>query len=191
MDRFFKFASSKVICLMLILSAASFCFAETRQAMDKDGTDKGSLIIKNKKISVDFDAVPLRDILGGIKNQLNIWIKGNESILDEKTSVRFTDLSFEDGIKRILYSTNYVFVYHADGNLSGVMLFDKSSSERSYDAPLVHNLVPEIIVTDKPDIAPISPVDLHAGISTLKSVKEGSTGTSGRSLHMENFMKVE
>lgn len=131
MGRFFKFVFPGLIVLILMLTAVSSGSAETDNTLDKHKAPKGSLIITNNKISADFEDVSLGEILIGIKDRNNIWFKGDESLLNEKISVRFTDLSLEHGMKRILRSANYALVYHDNGNLAGLILFNKSSQEKT------------------------------------------------------------
>jgi len=113
------------IALILILSIVLFGFNETPAGKIEKGFHDG-VLIKHSRISADLKDIPLMELFIRIQEQCNVWFKCNESLLDEKVSVRFKDLALEDGIKRILSSMNHVFIYDENGKLAGVMILGKS-----------------------------------------------------------------
>ena len=112
-----------VFVLGIVLSG----FNETPARPVEKGSHDG-VLIRQSRISADLKDIPLMELLLMIQEQCSIWFKCNESLLDEKVSVRFKDLSLEDGMKRILASMNHVFVFDANGRLAGVMILSKSKT---------------------------------------------------------------
>jgi hypothetical protein len=130
-----------IYCLIFMLMIVSLCLADEIIPPEEISSQKGNMIIKNGMFSVEYDNIPLGEILNQIKDQNNIWFESDEVLLDEKISVRFEDLSLEEGMKRILNSINFVLVYHNNGTLAGVMLFNKSNTQRK----TIENTLPSII----------------------------------------------
>jgi len=88
------------------------------------------LLIQDGTISANLEGVPLGEILQQIKDQSSIWYRVNESLLEQKISVRFEDLPVEDGVKRILAPFNYSLMFDANGGLSGMILLGRSHTDR-------------------------------------------------------------
>lgn len=116
-----------IICYSILMTVSP-CLADGVNPPNERISEKGGMIIKDGRLSVEYTKVRLGDILDQLKDRDNIWFKGNESLLDEKITVQFADLSLEEGVKRILGFVNYALVYHDDGRLAGVMLFNKSNT---------------------------------------------------------------
>jgi hypothetical protein len=112
-----------------MLITVSPCLADEFIHSGERKSQKESMTIEDGRLTVEYYKVPLGEILDQLKNRNNIWFKGGESLLDENITVRFADFSLEDGIKRILGFINYALVYHSDGKLAGVMLFNKSDKQ--------------------------------------------------------------
>ncbi|MBW2358728.1 MAG: hypothetical protein JRF21_08565 [Deltaproteobacteria bacterium] len=98
------------IALILILSIVLFGFNETPAGKIEKGFHDG-VLIKHSRISADLKDIPLMELFIRIQEQCNVWFKCNESLLDEKVSVR---------------SMNHVFIYDENGKLAGVMILGKS-----------------------------------------------------------------
>lgn len=128
------------IIYYIILMTVSPSFANEVIHSGEKKSQKESMIIKDDRLTVEYYQVPLGEILNQLKNRNNIWFKGAESLLDEKITIQFTDLSLEDGIKRILGFINYALVYHADGKLAGIKLFNKLDKQEKVITKAIPNL---------------------------------------------------
>jgi len=138
LNKFIRSGFPIIYCI--ILMTVSPCLADEGTPPNERSSQKGSMIIKDGRLSVEYDKVRLGDILDQLKDRNNIWFKGNESLLDEKITIRFADLSLEEGVKRILGFVNYALVYHNDGKLAGVMLFNKSNTQEKAIAKAIPGL---------------------------------------------------
>ncbi|MBW2034668.1 MAG: hypothetical protein JRI94_13985 [Deltaproteobacteria bacterium] len=155
------------VAIVLILTIVFFGFNETPARPVEKGSHDG-VLIKHSRISADLKDIPLMELLIRIQEQCNVWFKCNESLLDEKVSVRFKDLSLEDGMKRILSSMNHVFVFDANGRLAGVMILGKSKT--GMDMAKNRHLSPR-----KP------PSAMALGRDTAKDYSESTSYSSERS----------
>ena len=117
MDNILKYLG--IVGLIFTLNIASYGFAEISSHDEK-------LLIKNNIVSAKLENIPLGKILRQIEEQSNVWFKGDESLLNEKVSVQFKDLSLEDGLKRILISFNYSLIFDTKRNLAGLIILGKS-----------------------------------------------------------------
>lgn len=84
-----------------------------------------SIKFEGQIMSVKLQGVSLRMILEKLKKEKGIWVKGNESLLDENISVKFEDLSINEGIKRIFANINHAQILDYDNRLVGVVLVGK------------------------------------------------------------------
>lgn len=117
MDKILRYLG--IVGLIVTLSIASSGFAEISSHDEK-------LLIKNNIVSARLENIPLGKILQQIEEQSNVWFKGDESLLNEKVSVQFKDLSLEGGLKRILISFNYSLIFDTKRNLAGLIILGKS-----------------------------------------------------------------
>jgi hypothetical protein len=106
------------LCLMYLSSA----FSDTR---------KMHLNFVGHTLSANLDEVSLGVLLENLKREKGIWFRGDESLLEEKVSVRFRDLSLQNGLRRILSGINHVLVFDRDEGLVGVFILSKKHSHRS------------------------------------------------------------
>jgi len=84
-----------------------------------------ALIFKGETLSANLKEVPLKAVFEKISREKGVWIKGNDSVLEEKVSIEFRELSLSDGLKRILASMNYSLVFNLERKLVGVIIVDK------------------------------------------------------------------
>ena len=89
------------------------------------------LTLAGDTISADLKGVRLGDILDKLKKERGLWWKGGESVLEEKVTVRFADLSLEEGVKRILGSMDHCLIFEPDRGLVGVFLTGKGKAGRT------------------------------------------------------------
>ncbi len=86
------------------------------------------LVVRDQTLSADLEGVPLRAVLQKLKNEEGIWYQGSGSLLDEPVSVRFKNLPFNEGFRRILSSVNHALVFDGYNKVVGLYLFDKAGT---------------------------------------------------------------
>jgi hypothetical protein len=95
------------------------------------------LDFSNQTLSATIKSAPLRAVIAEIKEEkgvwFKLWLKGENSVLDEKVSVRFKDLPVNEGLERILSPLNHCLVFDQHGKLLGVVLFGKPEKRRVWD----------------------------------------------------------
>jgi hypothetical protein len=65
----------------------------------------------------------LKAVAEEIESKTGIWFKWGGALPDEKVSVDFEGLPFEDGLERILSKLNYSLVFDDEDEIVGVFLF--------------------------------------------------------------------
>jgi len=83
------------------------------------------------KMSVDIDEIYLKDVFKTINAQKGFWVKGDSSVLDSKISIRFDNLSYQDGLKRILGRINHILLFDGNKEPSGVIIVGGGGSRKS------------------------------------------------------------
>ena len=113
---------------------------------------KGEVDVKfeGQILSAELQGVSLKVILEKLNREKGIWFKGDESLLEEKVSVRFKDLPLQEGLRRILSCINHILVFDQDKRLVGLFILGKKSP----DMPLARDAA---IVTEK--ALPSQPVE--------------------------------
>lgn len=91
-----------------------------------------SIRFDGSKMSVDIDQLYLKDVFQTICAHKGFWVKGGSSVLESKISIRFQDLSFQDGLKRILGHNNHILLYDSKKELSGVIIVGDDRSQKSF-----------------------------------------------------------
>jgi hypothetical protein len=101
------------------------------------GREEVGLRFKGQIMSAELQGVSLRLILEKLRREKGIWSKGDESLLEEKVSVRLVDLPLEEGLRRILSDFNHVLVFDQEKGLVGLVVFGKKELRRtvSQDEP--------------------------------------------------------
>jgi len=79
-------------------------------------------------LSAHVEASPLKAVTREIESETGVWFKAGEALLQERVSVVFDGLPFEEGLERILSKMSYSLVFDDDDEIVGVFLF------RSIDA---------------------------------------------------------
>ena len=94
------------------------------------------LDFSNQTLSATIRSAPLRTVIDEIKEEkgawFKLWLKGEDSVLDEKVSVRFQNLPVKVGLERIFSPLNHCLVFDQDGELSGVVLLGKPETRRDW-----------------------------------------------------------
>ena len=80
------------------------------------------LNIDGETFSLSSEKVPLKSILTKIKDETGIWYKVAQSSTKETISIRFRDLSIQEGIERILRNFNYSLHFDQNGKLLGTTI---------------------------------------------------------------------
>jgi type II secretory pathway component GspD/PulD (secretin) len=93
-------------------------------------SNHAKISVKNAMISVDLENALLGEVLKEIKAQSKIKFTVDESLLQEKLSVKFEDLPLQEGLERILASMSYGLVFDQDGTLAEVKLIGKRKTSR-------------------------------------------------------------
>jgi hypothetical protein len=110
---------------ILFLLGYNFVYAEP---------GKIELDFNHQTLSATIKNAPLRNVIAEIKKEKGVWFKlwlrGKESILDEKYSVQFKELPVKDGIERIFSPLNYSLVFDQNDDLLGVVLLGKPDKRR-------------------------------------------------------------
>ena len=81
------------------------------------------LAFKGETLSAQVEESPLKAVTEKIENETGVWFKAREPLLQERVSVVFDGLPFEDGLERILSKMNYSLVFDEDDEIVGVFLF--------------------------------------------------------------------
>jgi hypothetical protein len=107
------------LAFVLVLSAFSPVCAEEADVVYKTET---------RTLSVNIKDIPLKNILEKLKKETGIWVKGSESLFQGNVSAQFDNLPLQDGLKRILSSMNYSFMFGPNDKLEGVVIIGKGKS---------------------------------------------------------------
>ena len=101
--------------LLVILSALMMFSVAPVQAADL-------VAVKDGLLSVDLKDNSLLDVARDIEKQCGVWFRGDETLFQEKISLTFSDLTLEEGLKRILANLNYRLIFDAAKKVAGVMV---------------------------------------------------------------------
>jgi hypothetical protein len=118
------------------------------------GAENITIRFDERKMSVDIDGAILNDIFETIAAQREFSVKGDKSILNSEVSISFTDLSFEDGLKKILGKINYILVFDKNKEPSGVIIVDGGGAQMSAGKATPEKEKTEVASTDEKDIKP-------------------------------------
>jgi hypothetical protein len=184
--------------LIIILSICTFCLCSFSPVLAREGAI--DLKLDGDTLSADLKGAILGDIFEELNKEKGIWWKGDQSVLEEKVTVQFTDLSLEDGMKRILGFLDHCLFFDNDGRLVGVFLGkggtvrEMNKGSRNIIAKVVSSPVKEKNMT--PDnvfdkVKSVSPVDrpIQSTVKVLKvpestahtqSPGDSPTGTVGQ-----------
>ena len=105
----------RVGLLSSILLLMSGCFMSL-------GAAENSIQFTDKGMTATLKQSALQDVFENISGQREIWFRGQKSVMDRQVTVRFVDLTFDEGLKRILRGINYMIVAAENNEVEGVIL---------------------------------------------------------------------
>ena len=110
---------------------------------DFAGAGNVPLNFQESTFTAYLEEVPLENVIEKVRKETGIWIRAPNSLLDERISVQFENLSIQQGLKRILRGMNYSFLFDQDSNLFGAFVFSKAhrTGEEIYSAELNEQMV--------------------------------------------------
>jgi hypothetical protein len=94
------------------------------------GAENISLGFQGASFTASLDEAHLKEVIEKVQNETGIWFRVPESLLDERVSVQFENLSVHEGLKRILHTMNHCFLFDQDNNLIGAFVFGKANGIR-------------------------------------------------------------
>ena len=106
-----------LMALSFLLGLTSHCLAVKTEI---------DLKLQNGLFSANLDRVPLKEIIKRLEAKKGIRFEGSDSLFEEKITVRFTNLSLENGLKKILSSMNYSLIFNRENQLLGVVIVAKT-----------------------------------------------------------------
>ena len=89
------------------------------------------LRLRGQVLSASFEEVALKSIFERLEKERGIWFQGEQSLLEERVSVQFENLSLEHGMRRILARMNHCLVFEEGGKLIGIIILGKSDKDRA------------------------------------------------------------
>jgi hypothetical protein len=81
-----------------------------------------SINVKGKVFSAHVEDFSLQAVAEEIESKTGIWFKSGGALPEERISVDFEGLPFEDGLERILSKMNYSLVFDDEDEIVGVFL---------------------------------------------------------------------
>jgi hypothetical protein len=107
------------------------------------GAENISLKFQESTCTAFLEEEPLKNVIEKFRRETGIWVRAPESVLDERVSVQFENLSIQEGLKRILRTMNYSFLFDQDNNLIGAFVFAKANriGKAIYSAELNEQMV--------------------------------------------------
>ena len=87
--------------------------------------ESNTLVFQGKTFTAILEDDSLKNVLEKFQKETGIWFKAPESELNERVSVQFANLSIQEGLKRILRTMNYSFLFDQSNNLMGAFIFGK------------------------------------------------------------------
>ncbi len=78
--------------------------------------------VRDGLLSVNLKDTSLLEVARDIEKQSGVWFRGDETLFQEKISVSFNDLPFEEGLKRILTNLNYSLMFDTKNKVAGVVV---------------------------------------------------------------------
>lgn len=109
-----------------LCASVIFCFVLVSFSC-QEASCADAVSVKNGLLSVNLKETSLLDVARDIEKQSGVWFRGDETLFQEKISVTFTDLPFEEGLKRILANLNYSLMFGAKNEIAGVMVMGEGT----------------------------------------------------------------
>lgn len=107
-----------LITLVLMLSCQTFSAARAEIKI---------LVLHGATFTANLAEEPLKNVIETLQKETGIWIRVPDSVLHERVSVQFENLSIREGLKRILSRMNYSLLLDRNNNLIGAFVFGKTN----------------------------------------------------------------
>lgn len=120
---------SKLLLALLVVFLPLFLSPAVRAQEGRIHLD-----FEDQTVSANIREAPLKAVIEKIKSEEGVWFlnwfKGNESLFDEKISLRFRNLPVRDAMERIFSGINVALVFDSQNSIEGVFLFGKPGKRR-------------------------------------------------------------
>ncbi len=105
--------------------------------------ESSTLVFQGATFTAILDEESLKNVFEKVQKETGIWFRVAESELDERVSVQFENLSIREGLRRILRTMNYSFLFDQDNNLTGAFVIGKANriGKATYPADLNEQMV--------------------------------------------------
>jgi hypothetical protein len=110
------------------VSALLFCVFSPALCTSPASAREAAIRFDGRKMSADIEKVPLREVLEEVKRQKKFVVKGDPSILELEVTASFSDLSFQEGLKKILGRINYLLLFGKNNEPCGVIVVDRGTA---------------------------------------------------------------
>jgi hypothetical protein len=120
---------------MVILSLTTILVLSNYPTVFAESEKSNTLVFQGAAITANLKEVPLKTVFEKVQKETGIWFRVAESELDERVSIQFENLSVKEGLKRILRTMNYSFLFDQDNNLVGAFVIGKTSRQRKATDP--------------------------------------------------------
>jgi len=97
--------------------------------------ESNTLVIQGATVTAILKEEPLKNVFEKVQKETGIWFRVADSELDERVSIQFENLSVKEGLKRLLRTMNYSFLFDQDNHLIGAFVFGKSNRQRKATDP--------------------------------------------------------
>ncbi|MGD8716992.1 MAG: ankyrin repeat domain-containing protein [Desulfobacterales bacterium] len=108
-----------------------FCYSIVFSASEVSNT----MVFQGATFSAILEEESLKNVIEKFQKETGIWLKAPESELNERVSVQFVNLSIQEGLKRILRTMNYSFLFDQSNNLIGAFIFGKANRIEDASSP--------------------------------------------------------
>jgi len=160
--------------LIIILTICTFFLCCFSPAFAREGNI--DLKLDGDTLSADLKGAILGDILEDLNEERGIWWKGDQSVLEEKVTVQFTDLSLENGMERILGFLDHCLFFDNEGVLIGVFLAGNDGTVREMNKSS-RNIGTKVVSSSakKKNMSPDNGFGPVKSVSPLDSPMQGTT----------------
>ena len=115
---------NRIVTVIVFIFCSIICFSPA-------GANEMTIRFDGDKMSAEIEGVLLRDVFKKIKAQKKFNVRGDDSVLNDEVSVKFNDLSFEAGLKKILGHINHILFFNRNKEPSGVLIVGSGGSRIS------------------------------------------------------------
>lgn len=124
---------------MVFLSLTTILVLSNYLIVVADSEESNTLVFQRATVTAHLKEAPLKTVFEKVQKETGIWFRVVESELDERVSIQFENLSVKEGLKRILRTMNYSFLFDQDNNIVGAFVFGKTNRQRKATYPSDYN----------------------------------------------------